>query len=40
MIARLAAFGLRRGELLALRLDSIQSREEHWVTSWAKPGIP
>jgi integrase len=23
--------GLRRGELLALRVDSIQSREKHWV---------
>jgi integrase len=23
--------GLRRGELLALRIDSIQMREEHWV---------
>jgi hypothetical protein len=23
--------GLRRGELLGLRVDSIQSREEHWV---------
>jgi integrase len=23
--------GLRRGELLALRVDAIQLREEHWV---------
>jgi integrase len=27
----LVGFGLRRGELLALRVDSIQAREEHWV---------
>ena len=31
MILMLAGCGLRRGELLALRVDSIQSREEHWV---------
>ena len=31
MIAMLVGCGLRRGELLALRVDSIQSREEHWV---------
>ena len=31
MIAMLIGCGLRRGELLALRVDSIQSREEHWV---------
>ena len=31
MIAMLVGCGLRRGELLALRVDSIQSRVEHWV---------
>jgi integrase len=31
MVAMLIGCGLRRGELLALRLDSIQQREEHWV---------
>jgi integrase len=31
MIAMLIGCGLRRGELLALRVDCIQSREEHWV---------
>jgi integrase len=31
MIAMLIGCGLRRGELLALRVDSIQSREEHSV---------
>jgi len=31
MIAMLVGCGLRRGELLALRVDSIQSRDEHWV---------
>jgi hypothetical protein len=31
MIATLIGCGLRRGELLALRVDSIQLREEHWV---------
>jgi integrase len=31
MIAMPVGCGLRRGELLALRVDSIQSREEHWV---------
>lgn len=31
IIAMLVGFGLRRGELLGLRVDSIQSREEHWV---------
>src|SRR4029450_1193693 len=31
MVAMLIACGLRRGELLALRLESIQQREEHWV---------
>jgi integrase len=30
MIAMLIGCGLRRGELLGLRVDSIQSREEHW----------
>jgi hypothetical protein len=33
---------LRRGKLLALRVDSIQLREEHWVIAdflqgWAHP---
>jgi integrase len=27
----LIGYGLRRGELLALRVNSIQLREEHWV---------
>src|SRR5712692_7796883 len=31
MLAMLIGCGLRRGELLALRADSIQLREEHWV---------
>src|ERR1700685_345000 len=31
MIAMLIGCALRRGELLALRAGSIQSREEHWV---------
>src|SRR6266851_5736679 len=31
MIAMLIGCGLRRGELLALRVDSIQLREGHWV---------
>jgi integrase len=31
MLAMLIGCGLRRGELLALTLASIQRREEHWV---------
>jgi integrase len=31
MLAMLIGCGLRRGEVLALNLDSIQLREEHWV---------
>jgi integrase len=31
MLAMLIGCGLRRGELLALTLESIQRREEHWV---------
>jgi hypothetical protein len=31
MIAMLIGCGLRRAELLALRFESIQQREEHWV---------
>ena len=31
MLAMLIGCGLRRGELLALRVDSIQVREAHWV---------
>jgi integrase len=31
MVAMLIGCGLRRAELLALSLDSIQQREEHWV---------
>jgi site-specific recombinase XerD len=31
MVAMLLGCGLRRAELLALRLESIQQREEHWV---------
>jgi integrase len=30
-LAMLIGCGLRRGELLSLRVDSIQSREERWV---------
>ncbi len=33
MLAILIGCGLRRGELLALRLESIQQREEHWVVA-------
>jgi integrase len=33
MIAMLIGCGLRRAELLALRLESIQRREEHWVVA-------
>src|SRR6266550_1661787 len=32
MVAMLIGCGLRRAELLALRLESIQQREEHWVS--------
>jgi integrase len=31
MVAMLIGCGLRRGELLALHIESIQQREEHWV---------
>jgi integrase len=31
ILALLIGCGLRRGELLALRVDSIQLREDHWV---------
>jgi site-specific recombinase XerD len=31
MVAMLIGCGLRRAELLALSLESIQQREEHWV---------
>jgi integrase len=31
MLAMLIGCGPRRGELFALRVDSIQLREEHWV---------
>ena len=31
MLSMLIGCGLRRGELLALRVESIQLREEHWV---------
>lgn len=31
MLAMLIGCGLRRGELLALTLESLQQREEHWV---------
>ena len=31
MLAVLIGCGLRRGELLALRLESLQQREEHWI---------
>src|SRR3970282_6739 len=31
MLAMLIGCGLRRGELLALTLETIQQREEHWV---------
>jgi integrase len=33
MIAMLIGCGLRRAELLALRLESIQQREAHWVVA-------
>jgi integrase len=31
MFAMLIGCGLRRAELLGLRIDSIQLREKHWV---------
>ena len=31
MVAMLIGCGLRRGELLALTMESVQQREEHWV---------
>jgi site-specific recombinase XerD len=31
MVAMLIGCGLRRAEVLALTLESIQQREEHWV---------
>src|SRR5215468_6641670 len=31
MVAMLIGCGLRRAELLTLRVESIQQREEHWV---------
>ena len=31
MVAMLIGCGLRRAELLTLRVESIQRREEHWV---------
>ncbi|MGH9372248.1 MAG: hypothetical protein ACRD15_12015 [Vicinamibacterales bacterium] len=31
MLAMLIGCGLRRAELLALRLESIQLRDDHWV---------
>ena len=33
MLAMLIGCGLRRGELLALRVESIQQHEEHWVVA-------
>lgn len=33
MLAMLIGCGLRRGELLGLQLDSIQQREDHWVSA-------
>ncbi len=33
MLGMMIGCGLRRGELLALRIDSIQLREEHWVVA-------
>jgi integrase len=33
MLAMLIGCGLRRGELLALTLESIQQREDHWVVA-------
>jgi integrase len=33
MLAMLIGCGLRRGELLTLRADSIQLREDHWVVA-------
>ena len=37
MVAMLIGCGLRRAELLALTLESVQQREEHWVTqTWSE----
>jgi integrase len=33
VLAMLIGCGLRRGELLALTLESVQQREEHWVVA-------
>jgi integrase len=40
IISMLIGCGLRRSNLLAFRVDSIQSREDHWVVAdlWARPG--
>jgi integrase len=44
MVAMLIGCGLRRAELLALSLESIQRREEHWVIAAFSPvragGLP
>jgi integrase len=33
MLAVLIGCGLRRGELLAVRRESLQQRDEHWVVA-------
>jgi len=33
MLAMLVGCGLRRGELLAMQVESIQLREDHWVVA-------
>ena len=40
MVAMVIGGGLRRAELLALQLESIQQREEHWVIADDLSGAP
>jgi site-specific recombinase XerD len=40
MVAMLIGCGLRRAELLALTLESVQQREDHWVIAFGWKGWP